>query len=43
MAREVCRRTDPALLEIPSLRTDPGDSHQAACHALGDDTWNQAA
>jgi oligopeptide/dipeptide ABC transporter ATP-binding protein len=43
MAREVCRQTDPALLKISDLRTDPADSHQAACHALGDENWNQAA
>jgi oligopeptide/dipeptide ABC transporter ATP-binding protein len=43
MAREVCRQTDPALLKISDLRTDPGDSHQAACHAIGDENWNQAA
>jgi oligopeptide/dipeptide ABC transporter ATP-binding protein len=43
MAREVCRQTDPALLKISDLRTVPGDSHQAACHAVGDENWNQAA
>jgi len=44
LAREVCRRADPALEKIQSSsRTVPGDSHQAACHAIGDDTWNQAA
>jgi len=44
LAREVCLRADPALEKIQSSsRTVPGDSHQAACHAIGDDTWNQAA
>jgi oligopeptide/dipeptide ABC transporter ATP-binding protein len=43
MAREVCRLADPALLDISSSRTVPGDSHQAACHAIDEANWNQAA
>ena len=44
LAREVCRLADPALLKISSSsRTAAGDSHHAACHALDEATWNQAA
>ncbi|HEX3712878.1 MAG TPA: ABC transporter ATP-binding protein [Trebonia sp.] len=43
LARAVCRQTDPSLLAVPAEGTGAADSHTAACHAVGDDTWNQAA
>jgi oligopeptide/dipeptide ABC transporter ATP-binding protein len=43
LAREVCRQTDPSLQEIPGDRTEAAYPHNAACHAVGDETWNQAA
>jgi oligopeptide/dipeptide ABC transporter ATP-binding protein len=43
LAREVCRRSDPALLQIPGYRTEAAFLHTAACHAVGDETWNQAS
>jgi oligopeptide/dipeptide ABC transporter ATP-binding protein len=43
VARSLCRQADPPLVEIPRYGTDRGSTHQAACHAIGDDTWDQAA
>ena len=43
LARAVCRQSDPSLLPVPAEGTGAADSHTAACHAVGDDTWNQAA
>jgi oligopeptide/dipeptide ABC transporter ATP-binding protein len=43
LARAVCRQADPALLDISGHQTDAASPHSAACHAVGDDTWNQAA
>jgi oligopeptide/dipeptide ABC transporter ATP-binding protein len=43
LARAVCREADPSLLPVPAEGTGAADSHSAACHAVGDDTWNQAA
>ena len=39
LARPLCRQADPPLLGIDS----PDGAHHAACHAVGDDTWNHAA
>jgi oligopeptide/dipeptide ABC transporter ATP-binding protein len=43
MARSVCRQSDPALLEISGPGTHAASPHQAACHAVSDENWNQAA
>ena len=43
VARSLCRQADPPLLQIDGPRTSGGFTHQAACHAIGDDTWDQAA
>ena len=43
VARAVCRQADPALLDVPAEGTGAADSHTAACHAVGDDTWDQVA
>jgi oligopeptide/dipeptide ABC transporter ATP-binding protein len=43
VARAVCRQADPDLLDVPGHRTDAAAPHTVACHAVGDDTWNQAA
>jgi oligopeptide/dipeptide ABC transporter ATP-binding protein len=43
LARAVCRHADPSLLAVPAEGTGAADSHSAACHAVGDDSWNQAA
>jgi len=43
VARAVCRQADPPLLDTPQIRTDAADPHRAACHAVGDETWSQAA
>jgi oligopeptide/dipeptide ABC transporter ATP-binding protein len=43
LARPLCRQADPPLLHIDGSRTNGCSTQQAACHAIGDDTWNQAA
>jgi oligopeptide/dipeptide ABC transporter ATP-binding protein len=45
LARSLCRQADPVLLGIagPQGTHDSEPAHQAACHAVGDDTWSHAA
>ena len=40
MARPVCLQADPPLTEIPSHGTVVGSARLAACHAIGDETWD---
>ena len=42
VARPVCLRADPPLIDISTGRTAGGSVRQAACHAVGDETWDQA-
>jgi oligopeptide/dipeptide ABC transporter ATP-binding protein len=43
VARAVCRQAGPDLLNVPGHGTDAAAPHTAACHAVGDETWYQAA
>ncbi len=43
LARAVCRAEDPSLKDIGGDRTQAASPHQAACHAVGDEAWDQAA
>jgi oligopeptide/dipeptide ABC transporter ATP-binding protein len=42
VARPVCLQADPPLIEITSHGTVSGSVRHAACHAVGDETWNAA-